>query len=86
MICPGFFAHHGRWKGISMTTLLQKAKVKDGATLLTFSGPEGKYEKTERFYLKDALSNKVFLAYESLRLVIIQSAEEPGLFDWECIG
>ena len=64
LICPGFFANHGRWKGISMTTLLEKAKVKDGATLATFRGPEGNYEKTERFYLKDALSNKVFLAYE----------------------
>ncbi len=64
LICPGFFAYHGRWKGISMTTLLEKAKVKNGATLLTFRGPEGNYEKTERFYLKDALSNKVFLAYE----------------------
>jgi len=64
LICPGFFANHGRWKGISMTTLLEKAKVKDGATLVTFRGPEGDYEKTERFYLKDALSNKVFLAYE----------------------
>jgi DMSO/TMAO reductase YedYZ molybdopterin-dependent catalytic subunit len=64
LICPGFFANHGRWKGISVTTLLEKAKVKDGATLVTFRGPEGNYEKTERFYLKDALSNKVFLAYE----------------------
>jgi len=64
LICPRFFANHGRWKGISMTTLLEKAKVKDEATLLTFRGPEGNYEKTERFYLKDALSNKVFLAYE----------------------
>jgi DMSO/TMAO reductase YedYZ molybdopterin-dependent catalytic subunit len=64
LICPGFFANHGRWKGISITALLEKAKVKDGATLLTFRGPEGNYEKTERFYLKDALSDKVFLAYE----------------------
>ena len=50
LICPGFFANHGRWKGISMTTLLEKTKVKDGATLVTFRGPEGKYEKTERFF------------------------------------
>lgn len=63
LICPGFFANHGRWKGISMAALLQKAGVKDGATLVTFRGPEGKYEKTERFFLKDVLSNKVFLAY-----------------------
>jgi DMSO/TMAO reductase YedYZ molybdopterin-dependent catalytic subunit len=64
LICPGFFANHGHWKGISMTVLLEKAKVKDGATLVTIRGPEGNYEKTERFYLKDALSDKVFLAYE----------------------
>ena len=64
LICPGFFANHGRWKGISITTLLDKTKVKDGATLVTFSGPEGNYEKTERFYLEDAISNKIFLAYE----------------------
>jgi DMSO/TMAO reductase YedYZ molybdopterin-dependent catalytic subunit len=64
LICPGFFANHGRWKGFSMTTLLETAKIKDGATLVTFRGPEGNYEKTERFYLKDVLSNKVFLAYE----------------------
>jgi len=63
LICPGFFANHGRWKGISMTTLLEEAKVKSEATLVTFRGPEGNYEKTERFYLKDVLSNNVFLAY-----------------------
>jgi DMSO/TMAO reductase YedYZ molybdopterin-dependent catalytic subunit len=63
LICPGFFANHGRWKGISVNTLIQKAKLTDGATLVTFRGPEGKYEKMERFYLKDVLSNKVFLAY-----------------------
>jgi DMSO/TMAO reductase YedYZ molybdopterin-dependent catalytic subunit len=64
LICPGFFANHGHWKGISMTTLLERAKVKTEATLVTFKGPEGIYEKTEGFYLKDVLSNKVFLAYE----------------------
>jgi len=64
LICPGFFANHGRWKGISMPTLLEKAKVKNEAIFVTFRGPEGNYEKTERFYLKDVLSNNVFLAYE----------------------
>jgi DMSO/TMAO reductase YedYZ molybdopterin-dependent catalytic subunit len=64
LICPGFFANNGRWKGISMTTLFERAKVKNKATLVTFKGPEGIYEKTEGFYLKDVLSDKVFLAYE----------------------
>lgn len=63
LICPGFFANNGRWRGISINTLLQKSKVKPGGKYVTFRGPEGIYEKTERFQLKDVLSNKVFLAY-----------------------
>ena len=64
MICPGVFANHGRWKGILMNALFQKVKLTDGGTLVTFRGPEGQYEKVEQFYLKDVISNKVFLAYE----------------------
>lgn len=64
LICPGIFANHGRWKGISMRALLQTVKVKDSGTLVIFRGPEGKYEKVEQFHMKDVLSNKVFLAYE----------------------
>ena len=63
LICPGVFANNGRWKGISLIPLLQKAKIKDGTTLVSFSGPEGIYEKSESFHLKDVLSNKVYLAY-----------------------
>ncbi len=64
MICPGFFANHGHWKGISINTLIQDAKIKSKGRYVTFRGPEGIYEKTERFELKDVLSDKVFLAYE----------------------
>jgi sulfoxide reductase catalytic subunit YedY len=64
LICPGVFANNGRGKGISMPSLLEKAKFKSEAVYVTFRGPEGNYEKTERFPLKDILSNKVFLAYE----------------------
>jgi DMSO/TMAO reductase YedYZ molybdopterin-dependent catalytic subunit len=63
LICPGFFANNGRWKGISLIPLIRKAEIKDGATLVAFSGPEGPYEKTESFHLKDVLSNKIYLAY-----------------------
>jgi sulfoxide reductase catalytic subunit YedY len=63
LICPGFFANHGRWKGISMSALLQKAKVTDQGTRVVFRGPEGIYEKEEGFPLRDVLCNKVFLAY-----------------------
>lgn len=64
MICPGFFANQGLWKGISIQTLLEKAGVKSGVTHVTISGPEGEYSKPERFPLEEILSNKVFLAYQ----------------------
>ncbi|MCG6880642.1 MAG: molybdopterin-dependent oxidoreductase [Deltaproteobacteria bacterium] len=63
LICPGFFAIHGRWKGIVMERLLKEAKMEEGATHVTFYGPEGNYEKVERFPIADILKGKVFLAY-----------------------
>ncbi len=63
LICPGFFAIYGRWKGIQMERLLRKAKMEEGATHVTFYGPEGSYEKVERFPVRDILKGKVFLAY-----------------------
>ncbi len=63
LICPGFFANHGNWKGISMGALLEKAGAAKDATHVVFSGPEGESEKNERFPLADILSDKVFLAY-----------------------
>jgi sulfoxide reductase catalytic subunit YedY len=63
LICPGFFANHGRWKGVSMKDLLEIAVVESDARGVTFSGPKGPYEKVERFPIEDVLANKVFLAY-----------------------
>jgi sulfoxide reductase catalytic subunit YedY len=63
LICPGFFAYHARWKGVSVAKLLDMAGVNPDATHVSFSGPKGGYEKTERFPIADILSGKVFLAY-----------------------
>jgi DMSO/TMAO reductase YedYZ molybdopterin-dependent catalytic subunit len=63
LICPGFFANHGRWKGLDMGPLLEKAKVKPGAAHVIFSGPEGSGEKAERFSIEEIRANRVFLAY-----------------------
>ncbi len=41
LICPGFFANHGRWKGISMPKLLRKANMENDVTHMRFSGPIG---------------------------------------------
>lgn len=63
LICPGFFAYHARWKGVSVAKLLETAEIGSGVTDVTFSGPDGTYEKSERFPIADILSDKVFLAY-----------------------
>lgn len=64
LICPGFFANHGRWKGISMPDLFKKTGLAEKARYMTVSGPCGQGDKVERFPIEDVLSKKVFLAYE----------------------
>ena len=63
LICPGVFCNHGKWKGISLVTLLNLAQMKADTTHITVYGPRGPYEKVERFPIADIHSNKVFLAY-----------------------
>lgn len=63
LICPGFFAHHGRWKGVSAAVLLDGAGISAEATSVEFSGPKGGRGRSERFPLKEVRSGKVFLAY-----------------------
>jgi len=67
LICPGFFANHGQWRGISIKELLALAELKKGATHMTIRGPKSPYEKVEsvqRFPLADITSDRVFLAYQ----------------------
>lgn len=64
LICPGFFANHGRWTGISIPELLKLAGIRPGVTHVTFTGPEGPYGKTHRVPLSEVLSNTVFIAYK----------------------
>lgn len=63
LICPGVFSYNAHWKGISVSTILELAHARPGATHVSFSGPLGHYEKVERFPIEDILPNKVFLAY-----------------------
>ena len=60
LICPGFFANYGRWKGISIRTLLTQAEFETNAAWVSI---ESAGSKAARFALADVLSNKVFLAY-----------------------
>jgi DMSO/TMAO reductase YedYZ molybdopterin-dependent catalytic subunit len=63
LICPGVFTNHGKWKGISLMTALNLARMKADTTHITVYGPQGPYEKVERYPIADIRSNKVFLAY-----------------------
>ncbi len=63
LICPGFFANHGTWKGISIGELLRRAESRDGVTHVTIRGPQGSSEKAVKYPMRDILSDKVFLAY-----------------------
>jgi DMSO/TMAO reductase YedYZ molybdopterin-dependent catalytic subunit len=64
LICAGYFANQGLWKGVSIRTLLDRAQARAGVKFVTVSGPEGFYTKPEQFSLEDILSDKVFLAYQ----------------------
>ena len=63
LICPGFFAYHGRYRGISAADLLAEAGIKPDVTHIEFSGPNDPRRRTERFSLDEVRANKVFLAY-----------------------
>ena len=63
LICPGFFANHGTWKGISIKELLRRAEVKGGVTHVTIRGPNDPSEKVVRYPIEDVLTDKVFLTY-----------------------
>ena len=64
LICPGFFANHGTWKGVSIAELLGKARAEEGVTQVTVRGPEGKYGMVKEFKIEDVHADRVFLAYE----------------------
>jgi sulfoxide reductase catalytic subunit YedY len=63
LICPGFFAYHARWEGVSAAKILETAGIDPDVTHVSFSGPSGRREKSEKFPLADIMADKVFLAY-----------------------
>jgi sulfoxide reductase catalytic subunit YedY len=63
LVCPGFFENHGRWKGVSMRPLLEKASMAENAKQVIIWGHNGTLTKKEQFPIEDILSNKVFFAH-----------------------
>ena len=63
LICPGFFAQHGRWKGISLARLIEKAEPESGTGLVMCLGEASRGDKVEEFSFEEINSDLVFLAY-----------------------
>jgi DMSO/TMAO reductase YedYZ molybdopterin-dependent catalytic subunit len=63
LICPGWFANVGVWKGIKMDTILEQAGIDPGVTHVVFSGPDIGYEQGKRFPIEALRDRKVFAAY-----------------------
>ncbi len=61
LICPGVFANHGRWRGISIRGVLEQADFDRAAASVSI---ESKTGNSARFPMAEVLSDKVFLAYE----------------------
>lgn len=64
LICPGFFAQHGNWKGLDMNHLLNSLDIDTRVTEVEFSGPTISYKSQYSFSIKDVRTNRVFLAYQ----------------------
>ncbi len=63
LICPGFFAYNGKWKGFSVSQLLEDVGFETSATHLKFSGSEGFQRKTKRYKIDEVINDQLFLAY-----------------------
>ena len=63
LICPGFFAYNGLWKGISMPVLLSEARLDPHTTHVEFSGPKGGGRMTKKFSIEEVMTNIIFIAY-----------------------
>ncbi len=61
LICPGFFANHGRWKGVSLSAIFKETGIKPGARGFVVKAPDG---HDIRFSLKELSDDNVFLATE----------------------
>jgi len=63
LICPGFFANHGLWKGIRVEELFEMAEAEKNLTYVTFFSQEGTYGRDQKFSIEEILAGKVFLSY-----------------------
>jgi len=63
LVCSGFFAYNGLWKGFSVAELLEETGLLPGVSHVKFSGPEGFGRKTRKFTIDEVMRDKIFIAY-----------------------
>jgi sulfoxide reductase catalytic subunit YedY len=63
LICPGVFANHGRWKGISLRELIRLSRPSEDVSRVAIHGRSRSGTQTDRFDIEEASADKVFLAY-----------------------
>lgn len=61
LICPGVFVNNGRWTGVGLKTVLQEARVKQGAKFVDIRGAQ---EKVVKIPVEELYKKKIFLAYQ----------------------
>jgi sulfoxide reductase catalytic subunit YedY len=75
LICPGVFANHGRWKGISLQSILQQANFDRTASRVAFDERGG---KSASYPVADVLSSKSFLPTRSMGRRFGSMGSPPG--------
>lgn len=63
LICPGVFANHGRWKGISIQELMKKTDLTIKPSKIIVYGRSRVGDRKEQFKIDEIKTGKVFLAY-----------------------
>ncbi len=63
LICPGVFANHGRWRGVSLKELIRLSRPSDDASKVAIHGRSSSGTQTDSFDMEEASADKVFLAY-----------------------
>ena len=64
LVCPGIFAYHAQYTGISMRSLLEMCEVSQEASRVVFHGrAESGRGKKERFRIREITDGRLFLAF-----------------------
>jgi sulfoxide reductase catalytic subunit YedY len=64
LVCPGVFVNHGRWKGIAIKNLMERAQLSQNVSKLHVYGLNLDLgDRKETFSIDDVNDGQIFLAY-----------------------